>query len=368
MTTRVRDHSAVKEGSTRATNSSKSARPTETVKCLIQRIDRQYAGLLGALAILIVVLSFTAPHFVTLRNATNILQSVSFLGIISLGMTLVIVAAEIDISVGSAMSLYSALLGVLVTHHRWPILAAAFAVIALGALVGAGAGYVRHRFNVPSFIVTLALLSTLAGFAQYLTNASPIAITSGTFAKLGGGTIHDVPIPLLFFLGLFIVFWFVAEKTTFGRSVYAVGGNAEAALIAGLSLRRVRVLVFTMTGLLSAVSAILLSSLIGSGNSGIGTGAEFQVIAAVIVGGTSLFGGRGKMTGTLLGVVFIGVLTNGMVLLGANQYLQQVAQGLIILAAVLVSETLRGGGRWHHRSRHETETPVPNVVVNTADA
>lgn len=368
MTMRVRDRSATESESTRAAGPSKLARRTKTVKWLMQRIDRQYVGLLGALVVLIVVLSFTAPHFVTLRNVSNILQSVSFLGIISLGMTLVIVAAEIDISVGSAMSLYSALLGVLVAHDGWPILASAVAVIALGALVGAGAGYVRHRFNVPSFIVTLALLSTLAGLAQYLTNASPIALTSSAFAQLGGGTIHGVPIPLLFFLGLFIVFWFIAEKTTFGRSVYAVGGNAEASLIAGLSLRRVRVLVFTTTGLLSAVSAILLSSLIGSGNSGIGTGSEFQVIAAVIVGGTSLFGGRGKMTGTLLGVVFIGVLTDGMVLLGANQYLQQVAQGLIILGAVLVSETLRGGGRWRRGPRQEAETPAPNVAATEADA
>jgi simple sugar transport system permease protein len=304
----------------------------------------EHAGLIAALTVLCAVLYFVAPHFATVRNLVNVLQSASFLGIIALGMTLVILAGEIDISVGSAMALYSALLGVLPAFHGWPLWLAILLVLFLGAFFGGLAGYIRNRFNVPSFIVTLALLSALRGAALYLTDASPIAINDDVFAFVGGGRILTIPVPVIVFILLFLVFWFISEKTTFGRSVYAVGGNPDAARISGISLGRVRIAIFAITGLLSAVSAILLSSLIGSGNAGLGQGAEFQVIAAVIVGGTSLFGGRGSMTGTLLGVLFVGLISNGMVLMGANQYLQQIAQGLIILIAVLLSESLREGG------------------------
>jgi simple sugar transport system permease protein len=310
---------------------------------LFAHLDPQYAGLLGGLVVLLVVLSAVAPHFLTIVNLLNTVQNASFLGIIALGMTLVIILAEIDISVGSAMALYSALLGVLVTYQHWPLWSVIVLVLLLGAALGAGIGYIRHRFNVPSFIVTLAGLTSFEGVAQWLTNSSPIALpTSGWFSFLGGGRVAGVPFPLIVFLVLFLVFWFVASRTTFGTSVYAVGGNPQAARVAGISLRRARVLAFAGTGILAAVAGILLSSLIGSGNSDIGNGAEFQVIAAVIVGGTSLYGGRGSMVGTLIGVLFIAVLNDGLVLLGANQYLQEVAQGIIILGAVLINEWLRG--------------------------
>jgi ribose/xylose/arabinose/galactoside ABC-type transport system permease subunit len=304
----------------------------------------EHVGLVGALLVLCLVLTAVAPHFLTVRNLVNVLQSISFLGIVALGMTFVILAGEIDISVGSAMALYSALLGVLPFYRGWPLWGAVVLVLVLGAAIGGLAGYLRDRFSIPSFIVTLALLSALRGAALFMTDASPIAVDGDAFAFWGGGRILGAPVPVIIFVVLFALFWFLAEKTTFGRSVYAVGGNPDAARISGISLRKVRVLIFAGTGLLSSISAILLSSLIGSGNAGLGQGAEFQVIAAVIVGGTSLFGGRGSMTGTLLGVLFVGILSNGMVLMGANQYLQQIAQGVIILVAVLLSESMRGGG------------------------
>lgn len=307
-------------------------------------VGSEHFGLIVALIVLGVFLSVFAPHFLSVRNFTNVLQQVSFLGIIALGMTLVIVAAEIDISVGSAMALHSALLGVLSFRMGWPIWAAIILVLVLGTVIGMAAGYVRARFNIPSFIVTLALLSSLSGFALWLTNASPIAIPDKTFAFLGSGRIGEIPFPLIVFLLMFLVFWFISTRMSFGRAVFAVGGNPEAARISGISLTRVRVMIFGLTGLLAAISGVLYSSLIGSGNAGLGQGAEFQVIAAVIVGGTSLYGGRGTMVGTMLGVIFIGVLTNGMVLLNVNQYAQKVAHGAIILIAVLASEGLRGGG------------------------
>lgn len=322
---------------------------TRTRAVLVRVARNEHLGLLIALAILFTYLSLFVPFFLSERNLMNTLQNASFLGIIALGMTLVILAAEIDISVGSAIGLYSALLGVLSWKMGWPIWGTVAFVLVLGMTVGMSAGWVRARFNVPSFIVTLALLSALRGAGLWMTNASPIAIPDKTFAFLGSGRVFGlVPFPVIVFGVLFILFWFIAAKTTFGRSVYAVGGNPEAARISGVSLTRVRVAIFAGTGTLAAIAAVLISSLIGSGNAGISQGAEFQVIAAVIVGGTSLYGGRGSMFGTLLGVLFIAFLTNGMVLMGVNQYGQQIAHGVIILIAVLASTMLRGGGfrRW----------------------
>jgi simple sugar transport system permease protein len=336
-----------------------------TGRSLVRRLaGSEHAGLLIALAILFVFLTAFAPHFLTVRNFTNVLQQASFLGIIALGMTMVIIAAEIDISVGSAMALYSALLGVLSWKMGWPLWLAILFVLVLGTLIGMSAGWVRARFNVPSFIVTLALLSALSGAALWMTNASPIAIPDPTFAFLGSGRVLGiVPFPLIVFLVFFVIFWFISTKTTYGRSVYATGGNPEAARISGISLTRVRIAIFATTGFLAAVSAVLFSSLIGSGNAGLGQGAEFQVIASVIVGGTSLYGGRGSMVGTLLGVLFIGFLTNGMVLMNVNQYGQKVAHGAIILIAVLASELLRGGGLQHWREGLRGRGPLPRSLT-----
>ena len=296
----------------------------------------EHAGLALALVILFIVLSIWAPFFLTTRNLLNVLQQVSFLAIIAWGMTFVIIAAEIDVSVGSAVAFYGAFLGVLVNMHYWPMIPAIAAVLAVAAIVGGLAGLIRAVFGVPSFIVTLALFTALRGMALLITNAVPQAMTSSRFAFWGSGRPWGVPTPALVMTGLFAVFWFLATRTTFGRSVYAVGGNPDAARLSGIPVARIRVTLFVMTGLLSAVSGILLAASLGAGDPSVSQGLEFDVIAAVIVGGTSLYGGRGSMVGTALGVLFIGMLQNGLVLLGVNQYAQGVARGVVILVAVLI--------------------------------
>jgi ribose/xylose/arabinose/galactoside ABC-type transport system permease subunit len=328
-----------------------TARHTESLRALggfwqrsmLARVmGPQQVGLVLALGLLCLFFAVKAPYFVTSRNFINLLQSISYLGIIAMGMTLVILAGEIDISVGSAMAFYSALLGVLYAKN-WPLWLVMVVVLALGPTIGGAAGFVRHKYGVPSFIVTLGLLSALSGAALWMTNAAAIPVINSAFAFIGSGDIIGIPLPVAVLAVTFAVFWFVAEKTTFGRSVYAVGGNAEAARVSGISLLRVRVIIFACTGFLAAVAAVETSSLIASGDPNIGNGAEFQVISAVIVGGTSLFGGRGRMIGTLLGIAFIGVLSNGLILMGVNQYAQEVVQGLIIVIAVLISERFRRG-------------------------
>lgn len=301
------------------------------------RLSFQTVGLPLVLVALYVVLSFTAPNFATLSNQLNILQSAAFVGIIAFGMTLVIIAGQIDVSVGSAVALSSALLGVLTVTLGVPIYLAATIVMIEATAVGLFAGFLVARFGIPSFIVTLALFSALKGMALLITNAYPVSIDVDSFLFLGSGKILGIPVPAILLVVAFLVFLFISQRTTFGRSTYAVGGNAESARLSGIPVFRVRVLVLGITGLLAAVVGILQSARLASGNPNIGSGLEFDAIAAVIIGGTSLFGGRGSMLGTLLGVLLITVLANGMVLLGLNPYAQQVLRGAVVVVAVLVS-------------------------------
>jgi sugar transport system permease protein len=299
------------------------------------------SGLLLALLLLFVILALAAPNFLSARNMFNVLRQVSFVGIIACGMTLALIGAEVDLSVGSVVALTSSLLGVLSVKLGWPLVPAILVVLAEATLVGVFAGWVRVRWDIPGLIVTIALMLSLRGMAFVLTNAYPIPITNDSFAFLGGGTIVGVPFPALIFLAMMGLFWFISTRTVYGRSVYAVGGNAEATRLSGIPVNRVRITIFATTGLLAAVSGVLLTSRLNSGYAGVGVGWEFDVISAVIIGGTSLFGGEGSMLGTLLGVLFIGLLGNGMVLLGVNPYLQDVARGVIILLAVLLSALQR---------------------------
>ena len=295
------------------------------------------SGLFLALAALFLALTLLAPHFLTADNLLNVLRQVAFVGIIAFGMTLVIIGGEVDISVGSAVALSSALLGALHVQAGWPLPLAVLICVLEGIVVGLFAGFLRARFNVPSFIATLALYSTLRGVAFMITNAFPISIPDQGFQFWGNGYLAGVPVPAILMLLAFAGFWFISERTVFGRSVYAVGGNADAARLSGIGVFRIRVTLFGITGGLAALSGVLLSARLASGTASVGVGWEFDVISAVIIGGTSLYGGSGSMLGTLMGVLFIGLLANGMTLMGVNSYAQDAVRGAIVLGAVLVS-------------------------------
>lgn len=314
-----------------------------TSRLNFRRLDAEITGLLVALLALCLAAFIFAPNFATTGNLLDVLRQVAFTGIIACAMTLVIIAGEIDISVGSAIAFSSALFGVLVTTFDIPLWAGALLVIMLGSAIGAMAGAVRALFNIPSFIVTLAMFSALRGGAMLLTDAIPIPILDEDFAIWGSGDVWGIPVPAVILLVVFTVFSVVASRTVFGRSVYAIGGNAEAAHLSGIPVGRIRVILFALTGGLAAISGLLMTSRLGSGNSNIGYGVEFGVITSVIVGGASLFGGKGSMLGTLLGGLFIAVLNNAMVLLGINSYAQDVANGVVVLLAVLVRMQVAGG-------------------------
>ena len=295
---------------------------------------------------LCIALALTAPRFLTADNLLNILRNVSMQGMIALGMTMVIIAGEIDLSVGSAVAFAGCWTAVLVQTLAGPgigmpvepavVLAIAIALVT-GFGVGCFSGFMRTQYQVPSFITTLALMTGLTGAAELITNGFPLTPFPDWYNVIGGGYVAGIPVPALAFLAAFLVVQTVMNQTTFGRSVYAVGGNAEAARLSGINVRAVKILVLGITGGLAALSGVLQSSEIMSGTATTARGWELDIIAAVIIGGTSLMGGVGRIWGTMIGVIFLGVIINGMTLLNISEYWQHVARGLLILCAVLLN-------------------------------
>lgn len=294
-------------------------------------------GLAAVFVVMIAVLASSAPNFATLDNALNILRQASFVGVVAWGMTLVIISGEIDISPGAVAAFSGVALAELNSSAGLPLGVAALVVVLCGGLLGAGVGAMRAYIAVPTFIGSLALWSGLRGAGNVLTDGLPVPIANQAFQWLGNGALLGIPAPTVVAGVLFGVFWFVSRRTTFGRSAYAIGGNAHAAILNGVPVARTRVLLLATTGLLSATTGILIAAQLGAGAPSAATGMEFDVISAVVVGGTSLLGGRGSMLGTLLGVLFIATLINGLVLLGVNPFSQDVVRGVVILAAVVLN-------------------------------
>jgi sugar transport system permease protein len=316
--------------------------------------DRRRAGALlirllameAILLVLLIVLVAIAPGFATLGNLLNVLRTVSMLGIIAFGMTAVIIAGEIDLSVGAGAALAGCIVAWFAGEFTDSLGAGASILIgfvvalAVGFATGVVSGKVRQWFNVPTFITTLALFTALRGAANLITGGFPLATFPDWFSFFGAGALLGIPFPVYVFASVFVVMHVLMKFTSFGRAVYAVGGNAEAARLSGIDVFRVKTLTLAITGMLTAITGTLLASQIGSGVGTTATGMELDVIAATIIGGTSLFGGKGRIWGTLLGVIFLGCISNGMTLMNVSEYWQLVARGAIIVGAVLLNQVL----------------------------
>lgn len=301
---------------------------------LLLQGDRPYA-LYGAFAILLVVFSFASPWFLSIDNFLNIGRQTALVSIVAIGMTFVIIARQIDLSVGSSLALsgMSAALAMTYVGDNWII--GAIAGIGTGAIVGAINGVVTTRLNIPSFLVTLGTLSAARGLALMVTTTKPVIITNDSFiAIFGEGDIAGVPVPIIW-TGLAVIAGILLlHYSVFGRQIYAAGGNPTAALYSGINTRRVTTLAFILTGALAGLAALVLSARSHAARPDVVQGLELDVIASVTLGGCSLFGGRGFVLGTLLGSLIIGTLNNGLVLLGVSSSLQLVIKGVIIVAAV----------------------------------
>lgn len=308
------------------------------MKPLSRAILSQY-GIAIALAAEVIVFAFLSGHFFTAENLLNVTLQTSINAIIGVGMTFVILTAGIDLSVGSVVALSGVLTALLL---KLPLPVAALYPVAIGGGIAFGAasgllsGLVITKLRVTPFIVTLAFMTIWRGAAFVLTQGRPVWELPEAFSSIARERVLGIPIPTVLMVGVYATAHFILARTRFGRHVYAVGGNIEAARLAGISTQRVLLSVYGLSGVLAATSGVLLASRINSGQPNAGIMYELDAIAAVVVGGTSLFGGRGNVIGTLLGALLIGVLRNGLNLLNVESYLQQVIVGCVILLAVLL--------------------------------
>lgn len=288
-----------------------------------------------------VFFALTSDHFLTPENLLNVTLQTSIIAIIAAGMTFVILTAGIDLSVGSLVALTGVIAAWILKFNLPPALGLSFAIIGgllVGALSGTIAGFFITSFRVTPFITTLALMTIWRGLAYIWVDGRPIWGLPPVFDGLGSGRIGGIPFPSIVMLLVYLLAWFTLQHTQFGRNVYAVGGNAEAARLAGIATRKTLLRVYIICGALASLSGVLLASRMSSGQPNAGLMYELDVIAAVVVGGTSLFGGRGSVLGTFIGAMLIGVLRNGLNLTGVGSYVQQVVLGVVILLAVLLDQ------------------------------
>jgi ribose/xylose/arabinose/galactoside ABC-type transport system permease subunit len=288
------------------------------------------------LILMILFLSIQSDKFLTMANVMTVLRQISIQSIVAIGMTMIIILAQIDLSVGSIVA-FSTVINALALKAGLPVPLALVVTLAGGAAWGAFAGTVIARFQVHAFLVTLALMTGVRGIAYFLTGGYPIGGVPKEFNQISGGFIGPVPYPVIYMIVIYAFFIYIMGFTAFGRSIYAIGGNKESARLSGINVQAVTIQVFMVSSMLSALAGFLLSSRLIAGSPDAAQGWEMDVIAATVIGGTSMYGGAGKLQGTIVGMLFIGVLSNGMVLLSISPYMQDVIKGVVILLAVILN-------------------------------
>ena len=291
-----------------------------------------------ALIILMAVITIINSNFLTANNLLNLLLQVTSNALIAFGMTFVILTGGIDLSVGSILALSSALTAGLLGSGM-PVTLAILISLILGCILGMMNGLLISYGKLAPFIVTLATMTIFRGATLVYTNGNPI--TKGLsdtflFQFLGQGYIVGIPFPVIIMFIVFIVLYVLLHKTAFGKSVYAIGGNEKAAYISGVKLNKVKIIIYSISGIMASISGLIIASRLSSAQPTAGASYEMDAIAAVVLGGTSLSGGKGRILGTLIGALIIGVLNNGLNIIGVSAFWQQVVKGVVILIAVLI--------------------------------
>ncbi|MGL4681098.1 MAG: ribose ABC transporter permease [Plesiomonas shigelloides] len=285
------------------------------------------------------VVSFLNPNFFMLDNLLNILRQTSVNAIIAVGMTLVILTAGIDLSVGSVLALCGAVAATMVGLEL-PVYVVIPAALALGAALGGISGVIIAKGKVQAFIATLVTMTLLRGATLVYTDGRPVSTgfsdAADSFAWLGTGYLFGIPVPIWLMALVFIAAWYMLNHTRMGRYIYALGGNEAATRLSGINVDRVKIAVYALCGLLAALAGLIVTSRLSSAQPTAGTGYELDAIAAVVLGGTSLAGGKGRIMGTLIGALIIGFLNNALNLLDVSSYYQMIAKAVVILLAVLV--------------------------------
>jgi putative xylitol transport system permease protein len=317
----------------------------------LQRIASEY-GIYLAFVILVVALSFANKYFLTQNNISNVLLQTSINGVLAFGMTFVIITGGIDLSVGSVVALAGIVSASFATTFAqagvpggpYPVFVALTVGVLVGVASGAIIGPIVARFNVPPFVATLGMLSAARGLTLIYGGGHPVPALTPQYRWIGTGNVFGVPAPVVIFAAVFLLSWFVLARTRFGRYVYAVGGNPRAAKTSGINVVRVRFAVYVISGGLAGVAGMLLAARTGSAVTQAGIGYELDAIAAAVIGGISLSGGVGRVTGALIGALIMGVMNNGLDLMGIESYYQQVLKGMLIVGAVMLDQRRNRGG------------------------
>jgi ribose transport system permease protein len=315
------------------------------------KVDIAILQPLVALTLMMLAMTMLSENFATQDNLFNVARQISVNLCISIGMTMVILTGGIDLSVGSILAFTGAIAaGLLKNGIEWEganlyigftILGATVAALASGALMGWFNGWMITRFKVPPFVATLGMLTIARGATMLYTKGFPITQLGDNFNYLGTGWFLGMPMPVWISLAVIAISAFFMRKTRTGRHIYAIGGNERAALLSGVDVKRVKVFVYTIAGVLSGVAGLLVTARLDSAQPNAGLGYELDSIAAVVIGGTSLSGGNGSIMGTVIGAVIIGVLNNGLVLMNVSPFWQQVIKGSVILLAVIIDRSQR---------------------------
>jgi putative xylitol transport system permease protein len=311
----------------------------------LKRIVREY-GIYLAFAILVIALSFANQYFLTQSNISNVLLQTSINGVLAFGMTFVVITRGIDLSVGSVLALAGIVSSSFATTSSiaavaggpYPVFVALAIGVLIGAATGAIVGVIVARFAVPAFVATLGMLSAARGLTLIYAGGRPVPALTPQFRWIGTGNLFGIPAPVIIFGAVFLFSWFILSRTRFGRYVYAVGGNPRAAKTSGIDVIRIRFAVYVICGALAGLAGMLLAARTGSALTQAGIGYELDAIAAVVIGGVSLSGGVGRVTGTLIGALIIGVMNNGLDLMGIESYYQQVLKGMLIVGAVMLDQ------------------------------
>lgn len=301
-----------------------------------------------ALLLLCIVLTVLTDKFFTADNGLNVLRQTAVNICIATGMTLVVLTAGIDLSVGSVLALCGAVAAGLLkngialqatdTYIGFTVLGVILVAIIVGAVLGWFNGFVITKFNVPPFVATLAMLTIARGFTMLYTKGQPISNLGAKFTFIGAGSFLGIPVPVWIALVVVLIAAFITRQTRLGRYIYAIGGNETAARFSGINIPTVKMMVYALAGAMAAIGGIIVTSRLDSAQPNAGSSYELDAIAAVVIGGTSLSGGRGTIWGTVMGAIIIGVLNNGLVLLNVSPFWQQVVKGAVILLAVIIDK------------------------------
>lgn len=304
----------------------------------------QDVGLIIVLVVLVVTFSVLSPNFLDLSNIYNITRQIATLGICAVGFTFILITGGIDLSIGYQISVNVVVCGMLMANYDLPWYLAIVAVLLLGTLMGLVNGAIITLTGVSPLIITLAMMTVLNGVSYLLSGGLPIFGFPSEFSFIGQGTVFSVPVALLILVAICAVGFFILNRTYLGKYFYAIGNNREAARLSGINTPRVLILVYALSGFFTAIGSVVLLSRLSSAQSATGSGFEFMVITACVLGGVSVMGGRGTLFGALLGVAIIGVLNNGLVLLNVNEYVQLVITGSILAIAVSYDALSKSSG------------------------